>query len=152
MQWQSAFSDVRVVTQLFQDHFGEDLLALALDSWLKGSSAPSTGVQSWTKKREARPLFRISGLCSFQCFDTTFVCQEGHVACKNNLCHLFQMSSSRISGERKQRGNREISFTWKSITKPQKLQKLTDKTAAYSCQDGQQQKEEVVIVGQQKTN
>jgi len=34
----------------------------------------------------------------------------------------------------------------------QKLQKLTDETAAHSCQDGQQQEEEAVVVGQQKAD
>ena len=30
--------------------------------------------------------------------------------------------------------------------------KLTDKTAAHGCQDGEQQKEEVVIVGEEKAD
>ena len=33
-----------------------------------------------------------------------------------------------------------------------KLMRLTNETAAYSRQDGQQQKEEAVVVGQQETN
>ena len=45
------------------------LIHLALESWHKGSNAPSVRSQS-SGGDESKPLAGVSALCSLQCFDT----------------------------------------------------------------------------------